>query len=344
MKFLERIFHDSRNLWHYAQMLYRLSHRSRLTKTLISFAAVIGLITLFQNAHAAETKTLELHSNDAGRPLTDVSINGTPTSALLDTGATIALIDHDFFGDDTAPEIGVEETLILGVGGHRFYPTARLENLRIDSHSWSDLNVAVNAERRFPIEQSVLPISLFEESVVDFDFKNNQVLLYDGRPKRTGRQTPPRMRYSEIQKLIFVEIEINGARGKALIDTGAQVSFVNPQFAERSNAKPSVEDTKRVRGSDLSNQIASIYKFKEFEIGDYEIARFKLLVLDTDLFDQLGFGDGPMMVLGMDVLKHSRLQIDRKRQRISISFPDIDSNQAIDTRSAGSRYGNFSRN
>lgn len=325
-------------------MAHIILRHFRFIQTVILFTVMIGLIMSFQNAHAAQIKTLTLQSNEAGRPLTNVSINGAPTSALIDTGATIALIDHKFFNEDVSDQANPEETLILGIGGHRYYPIASLESLTVESQNWSDLSVAVNAEHGFPIKESVLPIAIFEESVVDFDFQNDQLLLYDGRPKRIRRANASRLRYSAIQKLIFIEIKINGVRGKALIDTGAQVSFVNPQFAERSNARLSVEDTKRLRGSDLSNQIASIYTFKNLGIGDYDIASFKLPVLDTDLFDQLGFSDGPMMVLGMDVLKHSRLQIDRKRQRILISFPDIDSNQPISTRSAGSRYGDFSRN
>ena len=38
-------------------------------------------------------------------------------------------------------------------------------------------------------------------------------------------------------------------------------------------------------------------------------------------FDHLGYGDEPMMIIGMDLLQHMRLQVDRDRQRLTFIVP-----------------------
>ena len=163
---------------------------------------------------------------------------------------------------------------------------------------------------------SILPISLFETRVVDFDFSNDRVLLYDGNPKRVRRTRRTWVDYQEANNLILVPIKINNVRGLALIDTGADMSFVNPEFAKLAGAKLDEEKTALIRGSDLSRNEASVFKFRRLVFADNELRRFSLLALKTDLFAELGYSEQPMMVMGMDLLGRFRLQVDRERQRI----------------------------
>ena len=281
----------------------------------LGFAACAISGTFFL-ASATEERSLILNKSQTVRPYTNVVINGIETSALLDTGATIPLIGDRFLDLDLANDMEVAEARILGIGGERFYPITRLPNLSAGDENWTDLRVAVNTKNRFPIQKSVLPISIFETRVVDFDFGRRRVLLYDGKPKKIRRARQASVPYQDINNLIFVPIKINGAKGRALIDTGADISFLNPAFAEQSSAKIDEERTAMLRGSDLTNNRASIYRFRRVVFAENEITRITLPVFETELFAELGFEDEPMMILGMDLLQHFRLQVDRKRQRI----------------------------
>lgn len=283
----------------------------------------------FPSAQASQQRTLVLELNGQNKPLTEISVNGVQTSALIDTGATIALID-----DQLVPAKGMaanadQELEILGIGGTRNYPAIELSSLTVGTANWRNLPAALNTLDRFPVTDSVLPISLFEQAIVDFDFRNDQILIYDGRPKRVRRSRTSSVRYNDQHRLIFIDVKINGTRGKALIDTGAQVSFVNPVFAEQSNAKLSTEDTQLIRGSDLNKHIASVYAFRNFEFANNRVAKPKFPVLETDLFDRLGFADQPMMIIGMDILQHCRVQVDRKRRRITFVVPEQDSRRRL---------------
>ena len=291
----------------------------------ISIAVMLGLwACMAATAYATEERTLVLQQSLKKRPYTVITINGTETSALLDTAATIALIDNEFVMPDETGGYGIEQARIIGLGGKREFPIANLDSLRAGTETWSDLRVAVDTESRFPIRRSVLPISIFETNIVDFDFINRRVHLYDGRPKRVTGGTKSTMKYKNVDNLIFLPIEMNGVRGKALIDTGADLSFVNQRFADVANAKLDEERAKILQGIDLAKNWASIHQFRRLEFGDHFFKRLTLPVVRTDLFTELGFDeDEPMMVMGMDLLAHFRMQVDRKRSRVTfVLAPD----------------------
>lgn len=277
-----------------------------------------GFLTL--SSQATEGDTLTLHKNDRNWPITTVTINGEPTHAVLDTGATIALINDEHLPFDPALNPSLYETRVLGIGGHRQFPVIQLQSLSAGARSWQNLQVAVNTENRFPVEQNILPVSMFERSIVDFDFRNSRVDLYDGRPKYVRDVRRSEVRYSEVDGLIFIPMRINGVRGTALIDTGAEVSFLNSAYALKAGGVRRVEAEKEISGSDLELNTVKIYAFRRLQFSDIQISKFNIPVLDTDLFRELGFEEGPMMVIGMDVLKQFRMQVDLDRKRLTFLY------------------------
>ena len=50
-------------------------------------------------ANATEQRTLSFADSSRIGPVLDVQINGVATTALLDTGATVALIDNQYFAN-----------------------------------------------------------------------------------------------------------------------------------------------------------------------------------------------------------------------------------------------------
>lgn len=283
---------------------------------LIVCAILLWSTTLFANA--SEQRTLSFAESSRTGPVLNVEVNGVATTALLDTGATVALIDDDYLTALEPPAFLDTQARILGLGGLREYPMMTLQHLAIGERSWNDLRVAVNTSHRFPVDHSILPISLFQASIIDFEFSKSRVHLYDGRPQRIRNAPKSVIRYKEDQRLIFVPIKINGVKGLALIDTGAERSFVNPAYAHRAKAVPEEYEQERMQGSDLATKTAHLYTFRKFEVGEFEIPKSKIPVLRTNLFEALGYTDTPMMVMGMDFLHHFRVQVDRRRKQITM--------------------------
>ena len=318
--FTATCFRDLRLLCHSAGMALLMSSiqfrffraHGLLLAILCSFIAV--------PAQANERDTLALHKNDRNWPITTVSINGQPAQALLDTGATIALINDEHFAIDPMLSPSLRETRVLGIGGQRRFPVKELQSLSAGARSWQNLLVAVNTEDRFPVEQNILPVSVFGRSVVDFDFRNSRVELYDGSPQFVSGARRSVVGYTEIDGLIFIPIRINGVKGKALIDTGADVSFVNYAYADQAGGVAYFDDEKELSGSDLVRNKVRFYTFRNLTFAGNNIPKFQIPVLDTDLFRDLGFEEGPMMVIGMDVLKSFRLQVDLDEKRLTFLY------------------------
>lgn len=286
------------------------TQKSRLVAPLL---LTLGLLA--SGASATERETLALQKNAHSWPITTIFINGQSTPALLDTGATIAMIDDDLLALETV-DPAAPETRVLGIGGKRMVPVARISSLQAGARSWHNLRVAVNTEDRFPVQQNILPTSIFQTRVVDFDFPNARVDIYDGQPRPMRGAHRNVINYEPHEGLILIDIRIDGARGKALIDTGASVSFVNPRFAEHAGGIRRIDDEQDILGSDLARNAVQIYRFRNLRFGTNRVSKFDIPVLETEMFHDLGLGDEPMMVLGMDLLEHFRLQLDHKRQRL----------------------------
>lgn len=279
---------------------------------------LLALPGLFMpNAYATEQSTLSFEPDVRKRPVMSININGSETTALLDTGATIGLIDDDFLPSLQATALPDPNTLVLGIGGQRVYPVAALPNLTVGPTTWNEVRVAVNTENHFPIDHNILPISLFDSAIVDFEFRQSRVHFYDGRPRRVRGAQKSTVHYLDHDRLIYIPITINGIRGQALIDTGADVSFVNRAFASRSKAVRDMGEEEEMQGADLRRNIAPIYAFRNLRFGDNRVAKFTIPVLETELFSELGYSDAPLMIMGMDLLSHFRLQVDRDRKRIT---------------------------
>ena len=279
---------------------------------------LLALPGLFMpTAYATEQRTLVFQPDARQRPVMSININGSETTALLDTGATIGLIDDDFLPPSQSASLAVPNTRVLGIGGQRVYPVASLPRLTVGPTTWNQVRVAVNTENHFPIDHNILPISLFESAIVDFEFSQSRVHFYDGRPRRVRGAQVSTVRYQEHDRLIYIPITINGIRGHALIDTGADVSFVNHAFAARSKAVRDMGQEEEMQGADLRRNIAPIYAFRNLRFGQNRVAKFTIPVLETELFSELGYQDAPLMIMGMDLLTHFRLQVDRDRKRIT---------------------------
>ena len=291
--------------------------RSWARAVVLVICAVL-IVPILLIASAAEQRTLSFSESSRLGPVLDIEINGVATTALLDTGATVALIDDQYLTTLDAPDDLTARARILGLGGMREYPMASLPSLSVGDRSWSDVRIAINTGHQFPVEHSILPISLFQTSIIDFEFSKSRLHLYDGRPKRVRDAPKSTIRYTETDRLMFMPVKINGVKGLALIDTGAERSFVNRAYARRAKAIPDEFEQEQMKGSDLSTKTAHLHTFRKFQVGDFHIPKSRIPVLRTDLFEELGYADTPMMVMGMDFLKHFRVQIDRKRKRITL--------------------------
>lgn len=285
-----------------------------------SMLALMGCFPAF----ASERQVIPFEVNEYDHMVVRLEVNGNDRStAVIDTAATFPMINQRTARLAEIPEPGENPLLVsvLGLTGQDIFPVVSLDTLVVGNVMKTDIPVALNADFNVVGTQNVLPASAFEGDVLDFDFENQRVMVYDGRPDRSVRLIPSSIRYDDRDGLIFIEIEINGRKGKALVDTGSNVTFINSRFAEYSGTRANEEKTKKLQGAtsgDLSLRIATA---RSMNIGDYRIARADILVSDPPLFEHIGLSEEPAMVLGLDLLSAFRMQIDRRRGRLILSVP-----------------------
>ena len=296
-------------------MSFRSSLFNKSSKAAQAAVFALCCIAGFYPAQATERQALTLLESDQNWPITEVIINGQSSQALLDTGATVTLIQDELLETDVV-FARIPTISFRGLSGHRALPVTHVEALQAGTQTWFDLRAVVNSADDFPIEENILPVALLDGAIIDFDFRNASVQMYDGYPKMVRGAVRNKIKYFTHEGLIFIPVEIDGVRGNAMIDTGSTVTFINAHFSEQARGLKREDESQEIRGSDLMRSELRTFGFKEMQLGNKRIKNFSIPVLETDLFTSLGFEDAPMMVIGMDLLSHYRMQIDRKRERI----------------------------
>ncbi len=287
---------------------------------LLIFALIVAWTNAAQPGFASEQQAIHMTVDDDHRMTITIRINGQEGLGILDTAATYALIDESMLTEQNSVA-QQEDISILGVSGLGIFATAQIGPVTVGDINLDMIPAAVNAQSRFPGNKSVLPANSFSARVIDFDFAHNRITLYNGRPDRVADSVVTRLRYQEIMGLPFVEVKLNGKKGLALIDTGSDVTYINPVFARLAQTRLRSEETRLLIGANLIRTDASIVSARRLSIGRHRIRNFMILSSNPPLFEHLGIDDQPIMVLGLDTLRLFRLQIDREQKYVHLSHP-----------------------
>lgn len=294
----------------------------KATSIIAAFFALIYVLA--PEAKAADSDVIPFEMSKSGHIVVNVRLNDlTTVDAILDTGATFPIIDQA-----SARSVGIaladspETVSIVGLGEALTFPVVNVDRLALGELSIDNLPAAYNARVSFPASGNVLPAGAIPHRTLDFDFDRSQLRMYDRAPHTLHRFSSTHLDITRIGGLPFIEVSVNGQRGLALIDTGASLTYVNSRFAEgAARSQSSIRDIELV-GATGSAVPVTILHSRRFGLGDFEVERFNVVVSDAEFLRDLGISDQPVMVLGLDVLKAFRLQIDRDREIVRFSIPN----------------------
>ncbi|MCA8899711.1 MAG: aspartyl protease family protein [Hyphomonas sp.] len=308
-------------------MIWEKKRRNRLIERWHLNGAMLVALALLTGAPAlaGERLIIPFEMNVHDQIVVDLQVNDDIRSTgVVDTAATFPMIDGH-----TARIAGVlnpgenpDMVNVLGLTGTAMYPVVRLDKLLVGGILKTDIAAALNRQFDVPGARNVLPSSAFEGDIMDFDFKNQRIMFYDGRPDRKGFWQPSTQDIDLIDGLMFIEVRVNGKRGRALIDTGSSITYINSHFAREAGTKANEKLTRTLQGATGGDQSMRIASAGTMNIGEHRLKRLNLLVADPPLFHHLGMGEEPVMVLGLDVLSLFRVQIDRRHDRLILSLPN----------------------
>ena len=287
------------------------SFRKRLSAILM-----ISLLTTgFCAAETVPKQVLSTQIDTLNQMTIEIDISGNRAPAIIDSAATIFMLDNALL--DVDPDGQNDRVDILGLDGIDEYNTVKYGPVTIGETTLFNVRAAMNDRRDFIGHRSIVPLNAIPGRTVDFNFYENEILFGDGRPERQPRaHIISRLKFEEINGLPFVNVKLNGKRGRALIDTGSSATFINSVFADVAEAETDEDKTRYLLGTAFAGVGIKVVKGKHFRIGAHEMTNFNMLVADPFLFEHLGLQDEPTMLIGLDSLKRFRMQFDRKKRII----------------------------
>ena len=293
-------------------------------------AVMAAVLLLVPNPAIAAEKTgtlvVPFEINELNHMVVGVEINGAAKStAVLDTAATFALLDSRVAKQSNVPEPdeSARTIKILGLNGTKVYPVVQIRGLKVGELNLAALDAAYSKDLDIPgAAQNILPSAAFPGDVLELNFQERQIRLYDGRPYRPKSGTSDTVQYETRNGLMFVEVRINGQAGIGLIDTGSNLTFVNSAFAKSAKMRPNDELTKLLQGATGGSTNVRVASVRKLAIGEFDFLRTEIVVADPFLLTSLGLADQPVIVIGLDYLSRFTVQFDRRRERVVLSLPD----------------------
>ncbi|MEZ5945890.1 MAG: aspartyl protease family protein [Hyphomonas sp.] len=277
-------------------------------------------------AEANEREVILFEINQLNHMIVPIELNGQAAAeGVIDTAATYPMIDRRTALAAGIPEPGdnAPQISVVGTLGVKEYSVVDIGAVKVGNVVLGSTRAAYNPTMKVEgAASNVLPLNLLGRDVVDFDFRNRKVFLYEGRPERIGGTASVTMKYVEENGLIFIPVRVNREKAFALLDTGSNVTYINPRLAEAARAKTNPEKTKILQGATGGyGALLEITTVRRCAIGGYEFKRADVLVSDPPLFELLGLAEEPAMVVGMDFLSEFRMQIDQSRKEITFTIP-----------------------
>ncbi|MCZ4297524.1 aspartyl protease family protein [Henriciella marina] len=292
--------------------------------TSIIAAILIALLLAPLTARAAISDDIPFEITESGHMVVTLRLDGREdVKAIVDTGATFPIIDSQSAAlIGVTPPASPDMVDIIGLGNVRTFPVIDIGGLTVGPVRLDAPRAAYNDKVRFPSTGNVIPASSLPHRTLDFDFERSRLRVSDRRPAHISRSITTRLEITRIGGLPFVEVSVNGKPGLALIDTGASISVINSAFAEgASRSQHAIRDVELIGATGNVTPLKVLFS-RRFEIGDFQVDRFNIIVSDPEFLERFGLAETPVMILGLDVLKAFRLQIDREEELVRLVIPD----------------------
>ncbi|WP_417483259.1 aspartyl protease family protein [Maricaulis sp.] len=294
----------------------RLTRRSRQM-------LMAGLAALAFGA-ASQAQTITLERAPSGHLTLPVEIGTSgPHTFLLDTGASNTAIAQpiaETLGFHSAWEdYGDVQSLTARFSAEHF----RLEDVRfggLPPVSLDSIVVPVDGTQERPVAgllgADAIPVARYA-----LDFANATLTLDSGRPQHADG-------YVNEQNLLLGQADLGqGMHGvRVMIDSGSARTLVNSglrsQVQQRARRVSYSIDGIGSRLIDDTSTEAQPVLLRQLELGGLCLNSVLALQADLEIFQALDWGRMPAMVIGMDVLQHATVTVDREAGTFEISASD----------------------
>lgn len=262
--------------------------------------------------------------DESGRPVISVTVNGGETFAfVVDTAAQQHVVMPRLV-DRLDLEPTDDQTEVVGASGAqaaRFYDLGSLSTAAFAQngvHALALPNASVTEA------WGIIGMDAFADRRVTFDRQGKRFALTPSGPAAEGMTTLPATIHGTFA---IVEIRLNGAPIKAVIDSGAARSIANDAARE---AMGWPEDdarlvaTRPIEGATTQRTFARKGRIDSLALGPAVFKDVPLTFSDLSVFDALGLAGQPAVILGSDILNRlPAWAIDYPRKEFHLRVPTV---------------------
>lgn len=294
--------------------------------------ALLGAMAAPGLALAQETQIDEFRADQTTdrvhRSTVPVFINGEgPFQFAVDTAASASVV-----ADDVAERLNIApagELDMHTVIGLERVPAVRARTLSSGSLSVGEVRMALGTRPGLIGLDGLLGLDLLAEQRLIMRFRGHgrsSINRSRPDPDQFLGAVRPRVRFQPPSgggaELMVVNALVRGQQVQAIVDTGAQVTLINPALARAAGAQP-FQSRAASSGQVLVQSptgraaLAEAMVVSAVHFDELALDRLAVLMGDFHIFRLLGLEDTPAMLMGVDVLGvFERVVIDLKRGEI----------------------------
>lgn len=283
----------------------------------LSIAAACGAL-LVGSAQA----TVPLHPAATVHLMLPAFVNGKgPFQFLLDTGADETGL-YQWFVEQQGLKPGKIQD-VEGMTGTVSTPVYHLDSVSVDGREIRNLDADSFPNRHdVEVEAGAVGNDLMNGAVVVYDFPCRTVSILpkpvdlkhvltaqahriDGGPVVDGTQ-------------LTLPVWVGKVQGIAVLDTGSSDTRINTAFARAAGIDPAsaaFRDAEPIFGVNSNPVPSRKGPVGAVRFAGLEARNTELRVIDLPVFRSFGFGDGPAMILGLDLMQGHRLVYDHEAKR-----------------------------
>lgn len=232
---------------------------------------------------------------------------------VLDTGAQTGLLPESILPLLKLDDEALSPEQAVGATGSVTMRSATLASTVVGHFEHKQLNYLLRDMANLTLPDGKIPGILGHDFLhnycVDLNFKEAIVSLNKGACDATavaGLQATP---FKIENDFIWLTALVQGVSTDVLLDTGAHHSFINtPLFQQLSGVtKGKAEETK---GMTEHTQQRYVLKGLSYQLNGHKVVETQSYLADMHVFNHLGYGDKPFMLLGIAAFKNGRMVMD----------------------------------
>ncbi|MDR6990362.1 pepsin/retropepsin-like aspartic protease family protein [Luteimonas sp. 3794] len=259
-------------------------------------------------------------------PRVQVRIDGVdrPLSFVVDTAASVSVLDSTLADALDLLQAAPRQMQVQGAGGSAApMGVTHTLDLAADGFRWKAQLLAMDlsaiAVDGAPAIEGILGNDLMARFDVGFDLPAERLTLASpGTVPRLGcLDNALPQRNPALQRFAFAPAQLEDGAHQvpaiAVVDTGAAQTVLNPSAARALGV---YDDPARLRPREggtrgISEQVTDtwLYALPSLQIDAMQMAPAEVRVSDLPVFATLGLGEQPALILGIDALRHRRMDV-----------------------------------